>query len=243
MGHAALLTARFWSLQLAAPAEKEIMCCSWLLDAQFPWDYLCLPVLASALGCPKMSADGVCRVGTRDGGDAGKPSPPGCCAACASWGPLLAELGLLGGWAGAGFEVGFAHGEEVREVSGWAERVGWQGEDCGVSGPKATLAGAGLSPRWSNRSCSYKGVCSGWVPPSDMGARLLETTLALQRANPQHDRLLEPMLVLSRAGTALHRRVFGENCFGCISLLAMESFFLVFPPPPPPSLDHVLGSD
>lgn len=102
---AALLTARFWSLQLAAPAEKEIMCCSWLLDAQFPWDYLCLPVLASALGCPKTSADGACRVGTGDGGDTGKPSPSGCWAACTSWWPLLAEMGLLGGWAGAGFKV------------------------------------------------------------------------------------------------------------------------------------------
>lgn len=112
-------------------------------------------------------------------------------------------------------------------------REGWvAGEGCGVSGPKAALPGAGLSPRWSSRGCSCKGVCSGWVPPSDMGAQLLETTQALQRANPQHNLLLEPVLLLGQAGTALHRRVFGENCFRCISLLAMESFLLVFPPPP-----------
>lgn len=119
-------------------------------------------------------------------------------------------------------------------------REGWQGEGCGVSGPKAAVAGAGLSPRWSSRGCSCKGVCSGWDPPSDIRAWLLGTMLALQRASPQHGCLLEPMLLLGLAGTALHRRVFVENCFGCISLLAMESFLLVFPPPPP---DHVLSSD
>lgn len=138
------------------------MCCSWLLDAQFPWDYLCLPVLASALGCLKMSADGVCRVGTGDGGDAGKPSPSGCCAACASWGPFLAE-------PGAGFEVGFGHGEEVRELLGWAERVGWRGKAAGFLALKLPFLGQGLAHAGAAEAVPARGSALGGFPPLTWG--------------------------------------------------------------------------